>query len=113
VIYIFSLYQRGAGKSTPHACLEQNTTWDLIDDIEKLRKHLEIPEWQVIFHLWLFTNYQYTFCGSYVTVYDFMIHTIYRYLVGHGEAHLLLHTAKLTRIRCIDDRSVLIFIAFI
>ncbi|KAL7199586.1 hypothetical protein ACSBR2_021806 [Camellia fascicularis] len=38
--------QRGAGKSTPHACLEENTTWDLVEDIEKLRKHLEIPEWQ-------------------------------------------------------------------
>ncbi|KAJ8452907.1 hypothetical protein Cgig2_014670 [Carnegiea gigantea] len=39
--------QRGAGKSTPHACLEENTTWDLISDIEKLREHLEVPEWQV------------------------------------------------------------------
>ncbi|GMQ01293.1 hypothetical protein CsSME_00047976 [Camellia sinensis var. sinensis] len=27
--------QRGAGKSTPHACLEENTTWDLVEDIEK------------------------------------------------------------------------------
>ncbi|KAK7246666.1 hypothetical protein RIF29_41536 [Crotalaria pallida] len=44
--------QRGAGKSTPHACLEQNTTWDLIDDIEKLREHLEIPEWQVFGGSW-------------------------------------------------------------
>ncbi|KAK1293184.1 Proline iminopeptidase [Acorus calamus] len=39
--------QRGAGKSTPHACLEENTTWDLIKDIEKLREHLDIPKWQV------------------------------------------------------------------
>ncbi|OAY83004.1 Proline iminopeptidase [Ananas comosus] len=38
--------QRGSGRSTPHACLEENTTWDLVDDIEKLREHLEIPEWQ-------------------------------------------------------------------
>ncbi|XP_022762841.1 proline iminopeptidase-like isoform X3 [Durio zibethinus] len=44
--------QRGAGKSTPHACLEENTTWDLIDDIEKLREHLEIPEWQVFGGSW-------------------------------------------------------------
>lgn len=44
--------QRGAGKSTPHACLVENTTWDLIDDIEKLRKHLEIPEWQVFGGSW-------------------------------------------------------------
>ncbi|KAI9181881.1 hypothetical protein LWI28_019637 [Acer negundo] len=44
--------QRGAGKSTPHACLVDNTTWDLIDDIEKLRKHLEILEWQVFGGSW-------------------------------------------------------------
>uniref|UniRef100_A0A9I9DHI4 Proline iminopeptidase n=1 Tax=Cucumis melo TaxID=3656 RepID=A0A9I9DHI4_CUCME len=44
--------QRGAGKSTPHACLEDNTTWNLIDDIEKLREHLEIPEWQVFGGSW-------------------------------------------------------------
>jgi proline iminopeptidase len=44
--------QRGAGKSTPHACLKENTTWDLINDIEKLREHLEIPEWQVFGGSW-------------------------------------------------------------
>ncbi|KAM6558987.1 hypothetical protein CsatA_028226 [Cannabis sativa] len=44
--------QRGAGKSTPHACLKENTTWDLIDDIEKLREHFKIPEWQVFGGSW-------------------------------------------------------------
>lgn len=44
--------QRGAGKSTPHACLEENTTADLIEDIEKLRGHLKIPEWQVFGGSW-------------------------------------------------------------
>ncbi|XVF04576.1 hypothetical protein REPUB_Repub05bG0095800 [Reevesia pubescens] len=44
--------QRGAGKSTPHACLEENATWDIIDDIEKLREHLEIPEWKVFGGSW-------------------------------------------------------------
>jgi pimeloyl-ACP methyl ester carboxylesterase len=39
--------QRGAGKSTPHACLEENTTWDLVNDIEKIREHLGIDKWQV------------------------------------------------------------------
>ncbi|KAL5206934.1 hypothetical protein ABZP36_035143, partial [Zizania latifolia] len=34
----------GAGRSTPHACLEENTTWDLVADIEKLREHLGILE---------------------------------------------------------------------
>lgn len=42
--------QRGAGKSTPHACLEDNTTWDLVSDIEKLREHLKIEKWQVRVH---------------------------------------------------------------
>src|SRR5436853_190080 len=31
--------QRGSGKSTPHSSLEENTTWDLVADIEKLREH--------------------------------------------------------------------------
>ncbi|CAL1352962.1 unnamed protein product [Linum trigynum] len=44
--------QRGAGKSVPHACLEHNTTWDLVSDIEKLREHLKIPEWQVFGGSW-------------------------------------------------------------
>ena len=39
--------QRGCGKSTPHACLEENTTWDLVADIEKLRNMLEIDRWIV------------------------------------------------------------------
>ncbi|HWL84188.1 MAG TPA: alpha/beta fold hydrolase, partial [Polyangiaceae bacterium] len=32
--------QRGSGKSTPHASLEENTTWHLVDDMEALRVHL-------------------------------------------------------------------------
>eukprot|EP00249_Psilotum_nudum_P012635 c23894_g1_i1 orf=827-1858(+) len=44
--------QRGAGKSTPLACLEENTTWDLVDDIEKIRKHLGVEEWQVFGGSW-------------------------------------------------------------
>jgi len=44
--------QRGAGKSRPHAALEQNTTWDLVADIEKLRTHLGIERWQVFGGSW-------------------------------------------------------------
>jgi proline iminopeptidase len=44
--------QRGCGKSTPHASLEENTTWDLVEDIEKLRKHLGIEKWQVFGGSW-------------------------------------------------------------
>ncbi|MEM6850214.1 MAG: prolyl aminopeptidase [Pseudomonadota bacterium] len=44
--------QRGCGRSTPHACLEDNTTWALVDDIEALRVHLEIDRWQVFGGSW-------------------------------------------------------------
>lgn len=44
--------QRGAGKSTPHASLEENTTWHLVDDIERLRRHLGIERWLVFGGSW-------------------------------------------------------------
>lgn len=44
--------QRGCGYSTPHASLQDNTTWHLVDDIEKLRKHLKIERWQVFGGSW-------------------------------------------------------------
>jgi proline iminopeptidase len=44
--------QRGCGRSTPHASLEQNTTWDLVADIERLREHLGIERWQVFGGSW-------------------------------------------------------------
>ena len=46
------LDQRGSGQSTPHAGLEENTTWDLVSDIEKLREHLGIESWQVFGGSW-------------------------------------------------------------
>lgn len=44
--------QRGSGKSTPHAELRDNTTWDLVEDIEKLREHLGIDKWLVFGGSW-------------------------------------------------------------
>ena len=44
--------QRGCGRSTPHASLEANTTWDLVEDIEKLRKALGVDRWQVFGGSW-------------------------------------------------------------
>jgi proline iminopeptidase len=44
--------QRGSGRSRPHASLEENTTWHLVDDIEKLREHLGIVCWQVFGGSW-------------------------------------------------------------
>jgi proline iminopeptidase len=44
--------QRGCGNSTPHACLEENTTQDLVADMEKLRLHLNVERWQVVGGSW-------------------------------------------------------------
>ena len=44
--------QRGAGRSTPHASLEDNTTWHLVADIERLREHLGIDRWLVFGGSW-------------------------------------------------------------
>jgi len=46
--------QRGCGLSEPRglASLKQNTTWDLVRDIEKLRTHLEIDAWAVFGGSW-------------------------------------------------------------
>ncbi|KAI0671530.1 proline iminopeptidase [Trametes maxima] len=44
--------QRGSGESTPTASLEENTTWDLVKDIEKLREHLKIERWHVFGGSW-------------------------------------------------------------
>jgi pimeloyl-ACP methyl ester carboxylesterase len=70
---VIFLDQRGAGKSTPYvdiirssarrkrlsdgicrsACLEENTTWDLVKDIERLREHLKIEKWHVFGGSWV------------------------------------------------------------
>jgi proline iminopeptidase len=44
--------QRGCGRSTPHASIDENTTWHLVDDIEQLREHLNIKRWQVFGGSW-------------------------------------------------------------
>jgi len=44
--------QRGCGRSTPHAELRDNTTWDLVADIERLREHLAIERWLVFGGSW-------------------------------------------------------------
>jgi proline iminopeptidase len=44
--------QRGAGKCTPYASIENNTTWDLVRDIEQLREHLGIQRWLVFGGSW-------------------------------------------------------------
>jgi proline iminopeptidase len=49
---IVILDQRGCGKSTPHAELRENTTWDLVSDIEKIRSRLNIDTWTVFGGSW-------------------------------------------------------------
>ena len=44
--------QRGCGKSKPHACLEDNTTWHLVEDIESIREQLDIEKWLVFGGSW-------------------------------------------------------------
>jgi len=44
--------QRGCGRSTPHSELRENTTWDLVRDIETLRAHLGIKKWMVFGGSW-------------------------------------------------------------
>jgi proline iminopeptidase len=44
--------QRGCGKSRPHALLDENTTWTLIADIERLREMLRIEKWTVFGGSW-------------------------------------------------------------
>jgi proline iminopeptidase len=44
--------QRGCGQSTPHAEVAENTTWDLVADMEQLRRHLGLPRWQVVGGSW-------------------------------------------------------------
>lgn len=52
-IYRIILFdQRGCGKSKPYASLDNNTTWDLVADMERLREHLRIDRWLVCGGSW-------------------------------------------------------------
>ena len=44
--------QRGCGNSFPHAELKENTTWNLVNDIELIRKYLEIKKWVIFGGSW-------------------------------------------------------------
>lgn len=49
---IVTFDQRGCGRSTPHGSLEENTTQDLINDIEKIREYLEIEQFVLFGGSW-------------------------------------------------------------
>ncbi len=44
--------QRGCGKSTPRGCIDDNTTWDMVEDVERLRRELGIERWLVAGGSW-------------------------------------------------------------
>ncbi|MEO1294951.1 MAG: prolyl aminopeptidase [Cyanobacteria bacterium J06636_16] len=44
--------QRGCGKSKPHAELADNTTWNLVADIEEIRQHCGVEQWVVFGGSW-------------------------------------------------------------
>ncbi|MEE8387246.1 MAG: prolyl aminopeptidase [Acidiferrobacterales bacterium] len=52
-IYRIILFdQRGAGRSTPHASLDNNTTQALVEDMEKIREHLGVDRWVLFGGSW-------------------------------------------------------------
>ncbi|MCL4142677.1 UNVERIFIED_CONTAM: hypothetical protein GTU68_008645 [Idotea baltica] len=44
--------QRGCGRSTPSACCDENTTWDLVSDMERIRGEFEIESWMLFGGSW-------------------------------------------------------------
>ena len=52
VYNIILMDQRGCGASTPSACIVDNTTDDLVDDMERLRKHLGFSSWLLFGGSW-------------------------------------------------------------
>jgi proline iminopeptidase len=73
--------QRGCGKSTPFAEIRENTTQDLVEDMERLRKELNINKWQLCGGSWgstLALAYSVNFflfvdCPSFVCYYFFLL----------------------------------------
>ena len=52
-IYRIILFdQRGAGRSTPHACLDDNTTQHLVADMEAIRQQLDVERWLLFGGSW-------------------------------------------------------------
>lgn len=45
VYKIVLLDQRGCGRSRPFACVSENTTWDLISDMERVREAAHVQRW--------------------------------------------------------------------
>ena len=50
--HIILFDQRGCGRSIPHASLDDNTTWHLVADMERLREHVGVQRWQLFGGSW-------------------------------------------------------------
>lgn len=50
--HIILFDQRGSGRSRPSASLVENTTWHLVEDIERLRAHVGVERWLVFGGSW-------------------------------------------------------------
>ena len=50
--HIILFDQRGSGKSTPAAELRENSTWELVKDIETIREHVGVKDWIVFGGSW-------------------------------------------------------------
>jgi proline iminopeptidase len=50
--HIINFDQRGCNRSSPNGCTIDNTSWDLIDDLETIRKHLDLDKWLVFGGSW-------------------------------------------------------------
>jgi proline iminopeptidase len=49
---IIAYDQRGCGRSTPHACIADNTTAHLLADIETLRERMKVDRWTLMGRSW-------------------------------------------------------------
>jgi proline iminopeptidase len=52
LIELLCLIKEDVAEVKPHACLTNNTTWDLVDDIESLKQKLGINKWLVFGGSW-------------------------------------------------------------
>ncbi len=50
--HIITFDQRGCGRSTPHGELEQNSTQELVEDMERIRQHLGVDRWVLFGGSW-------------------------------------------------------------
>jgi proline iminopeptidase len=50
--HIILFDQRGCGRSLPNASLDNNTTWDLVDDMEAIRRQVGVNRWQLFGGSW-------------------------------------------------------------